>query len=170
MEAIDLGQPFGALVDFAHSPGAVRRALQAGRILTRGKVIAVLGAVALRDPDNRRLMAEAAAELADRVVFTADDPRTESLEAILDTMAGAAASRGGVEGTTFWRIPHRGRALRFGVGLAQEGDLVMALGKGHERSMAIGDQEFPWDDRQALRAALAERLQVPGPEMPFLPD
>jgi UDP-N-acetylmuramoyl-L-alanyl-D-glutamate--2,6-diaminopimelate ligase len=170
MEVIHQGQNFAALVDFAHSPGAVRRSLQAGRRLTRGKLIAVLGAVGLRDPDNRRLMAEAAAELADRMVFTADDPRTESLAGILETMARAAEARGGVEGKTFWRIPHRGRALAFAARLAGEGDLLMALGKGHEQSMALGEEEYPWDDRQALRAALAELLNLPGPPMPFLPE
>lgn len=170
MEGIDLGQPFGALVDFAHSPNAVRRALQVGRELTRGRLIAVFGAVALRDRENRRLMAEAGAELADRIVFTADDPRTESLADILRVMAEAAASRGGVEGETFWRVPHRAAALRMAVGLARPGDLLMALGKGHEQSMAIGEYEYPWDDRTALRAALAESLGVPGPAMPFLPD
>ncbi|HEX9681140.1 MAG TPA: UDP-N-acetylmuramoyl-L-alanyl-D-glutamate--2,6-diaminopimelate ligase [Anaerolineales bacterium] len=170
MEVIDVGQPFGAVVDFAHSPNAVRRALEVGRQLTRGRLIALFGAVALRDRENRRLMAEAGAELADRIVFTADDPRTESLAEILRVMAEAAASRGAKEGETFWRVPDRATALRFAVGLARPGDLVMALGKGHEQSMAIGEYEYPWDDRTALRAALAESLGVPGPAMPFLPD
>jgi UDP-N-acetylmuramoyl-L-alanyl-D-glutamate--2,6-diaminopimelate ligase len=67
-------------------------------------------------------------------------------------------------------VPDRATALRFAVELARPGDLVMALGKGHEQSMAIGEYEYPWDDRTALRAALAESLGVPGPAMPFLPD
>jgi UDP-N-acetylmuramoyl-L-alanyl-D-glutamate--2,6-diaminopimelate ligase len=170
MESIEMGQPFAALVDFAHSPHAVRRALEVGRRLTRGRVIAVFGAVGMRDPDNRVRMAEASAELADLTVLTADDPRTESLASMLQTMAGAAASKGAVEGVNFWRVPDRREALRFAVGLARPGDLVMALGKGHEQSMALGVEEFPWDDRTALRAALAEHLGVAGPAMPFLPQ
>ncbi|MEX2030791.1 MAG: UDP-N-acetylmuramoyl-L-alanyl-D-glutamate--2,6-diaminopimelate ligase [Anaerolineales bacterium] len=170
MEPIEMGQPFGAVVDFAHSPHAVRRALEVGRRLTSGRVIAVFGAVGMRDPDNRVRMAEASAELADLTVFTADDPRTESIASMLHTMAGAAAGKGAVEGVNFWRIPDRREALRFAVGLARPGDLLMALGKGHEQSMALGVEEYPWDDRTALRAALAEHLGIPGPEMPFLPQ
>jgi UDP-N-acetylmuramoyl-L-alanyl-D-glutamate--2,6-diaminopimelate ligase len=84
-------------------------------------------------------------------------------------MAAGAESRGGVEGRTFWRIPDRGQALRFAVSLARPGDLVIACGKGHEQSMCFGDTEYPWDDRLALRAALAEHLGLPAPQMPRLP-
>ena len=84
-------------------------------------------------------------------------------------MAVGAESGGGVEGSTFWRVPDRGEALRFAVKKARPGDLVIALGKGHEQSMCFGEVEFPWDDRIALRAALAGLLGVPGPEMPYLP-
>lgn len=169
MELIEMGQPFSALVDFAHSPHAVRRALEVGRRLTRGRLIAVFGAVGMRDRDNRVRMAEASAELADLTVFTADDPRTESLASMLQTMGEAAAAKGAVEGVTFWRVPDRRDALRFAISLARPGDMLMALGKGHEQSMALGIEEYPWDDRTALRAALAEHLGVAGPPMPFLP-
>ncbi len=169
MERIDLGQDFLALVDFAHTPNALRRALQAARQMTQGKVIAVFGSAGLRDRQKRRMMAETSAELADFTVLTAEDPRTESLEAILDEMAAGARSRGGQEGKTFWRVPDRGEALRFAVRLARPGDLVIACGKGHEQSMCFGEVEYPWDDRIALRAALAELLGVPGPSMPYLP-
>ncbi len=115
-------------------------------------------------------MAEVSAELADLTVLTAEDPRTESLAGILAEMAAAMVRRGGVEGKTFWRVGDRREALRFAVSLAQPGDLVMACGKGHEQSMCFGESEYPWDDRTALRAALAERLGVEGPAMPYLPE
>ena len=169
MERIDLGQAFTAIVDFAHTPNALRRALETARQLTRGKVIAVFGAAGGRDPAKRRLMSEVAAELADRTILTAEDPRTESLEAILAEMAAGAAARGGVEGEDFWRVPDRGQAIRWAVGLAAPGDLVILCGKGHEQSMCFGEVEHPWDDRVGLRAVLAELLGVPGPEMPRLP-
>jgi len=102
-------------------------------------------------------------------VLTAEDPRTESLDDILDEMAGGLAAKNGVEGKTFWRIPDRGEAIRFGLNLAQKGDLVIACGKGHEQSMCFGEIEYRWDDRTAMRAALAEYLQLQGPDMPFLP-
>ncbi len=87
MEPIDLGQSFTAIVDFAHTPNALRRALEAARSLTSGRVIAVFGSAGLRDRAKRRMMAETSAELADLTVLTAEDPRTESLDAILAEMA-----------------------------------------------------------------------------------
>jgi UDP-N-acetylmuramoyl-L-alanyl-D-glutamate--2,6-diaminopimelate ligase len=169
MEPVDLGQAFTALVDFAHTPNALRRALEAARAMTTGKVIAVIGSAGLRDRAKRRLMAEAAVQMADETVLTAEDPRTEPLDAILAEMAAGAEAQGGVEGCTFWRVPDRGQALRFAVGRAQAGDLVIACGKGHEQSMCFGETEYTWDDRVALRAALAAHLGIPGPAMPSLP-
>ncbi|MBS1250763.1 MAG: UDP-N-acetylmuramoyl-L-alanyl-D-glutamate--2,6-diaminopimelate ligase [Chloroflexi bacterium] len=169
MQPIDLGQDFLAIVDFAHTPNALRRALQAGREMTQGQVIAVFGSAGLRDKAKRRLMAEISAEMADLTILTAEDPRTESLEGILAEMAEGARSRGGQEGENFWRLPDRGEALRFALSLAQPGDVVLACGKGHEQSMCFGETEYPWDDRTALHAALAEHLGVEGPEMPQLP-
>jgi UDP-N-acetylmuramoyl-L-alanyl-D-glutamate--2,6-diaminopimelate ligase len=169
MESIDLGQDFLAIVDFAHTPNALRRALQSAREMTSGKVIAVFGSAGLRDRHKRRLMAQVSAQLADLTVLTAEDPRTESLADILAEMAAGALSRGGVEGETFWRVPDRGEAIRLALDLAQSGDVVVACGKGHEQSMCFGQVEYPWDDRTAMRAALAEYLGVEGPEMPELP-
>lgn len=169
MELIDLGQPFIAIIDFAHTPNALRKALETSRSLTCGRVIAVFGSAGLRDREKRRMMAEISAEMADLTVFTAEDPRTESLEDILEEMAAGARGKGGVEGETFFRVPDRGEALRYAVNQAVTGDLVISCGKGHEQSMCFGEVEHPWDDRIALRAALAELLGVDGPPMPRLP-
>jgi UDP-N-acetylmuramoyl-L-alanyl-D-glutamate--2,6-diaminopimelate ligase len=173
MERIDLGQDFTAIVDFAHTPNALRRTLETARQMlpagSPGRLIAIFGSAGLRDVDKRRLMAETAAQLADLTILTAEDPRTESLDAILAMMAAGAERYGGVEGQSFYRVPDRRAALRLGVALAQPGDILLACGKGHEQSMAFGTVEYPWDDRIALRAALAERLGVPGPAMPALP-
>ncbi|MCJ7511354.1 MAG: UDP-N-acetylmuramoyl-L-alanyl-D-glutamate--2,6-diaminopimelate ligase [Anaerolineales bacterium] len=169
MERIDLGQPFLALVDFAHTPNALRQALAAAREAASGRVIAVFGSAGLRDRQKRRMMAEIAAKAADLSLLTAEDPRTEPLEAILEEMAQGALSAGGVEGRTFLRVPDRGEALRQAVGRARPGDVVIACGKGHEQSLCFGGVEYPWDERLALRAALAELLGVPGPAMPHLP-
>ncbi|MBN2550969.1 MAG: UDP-N-acetylmuramoyl-L-alanyl-D-glutamate--2,6-diaminopimelate ligase [Anaerolineales bacterium] len=169
MERIDLGQDFTAIVDFAHTPNALRRTLQAARRLTHGKVIAVFGSAGLRDRQKRRMMAETSAELADYTILTAEDPRSESLEVILAEMVAGVLARGGLEANTFWRIPDRGEAIRFAVQMAQKGDLVIACGKGHEQSMCFGAIEYAWDDRTAMRAALAELLGAAGPPMPRLP-
>ena len=84
-------------------------------------------------------------------------------------MASGIVAQGGIEGRTFWRFPDRGEAIRAAVGMARPGDVVIACGKGHEQSMCFGTTEYAWDDRQALGAALAELLKVPGPRMPHLP-
>ncbi len=156
MQRIDEGQDFLALVDFAHTPNALRRALEAARTMIPAdrRVIAIFGSAGLRDRAKRRMMAEIGMALADRVVLTAEDPRTESLAAILNEMAEGARRSGGVEGETFWRVMDRGKAIAFGCSLARAGDLVIACGKGHEQSMCFGEVEYPWDDREALRSAL----------------
>jgi UDP-N-acetylmuramoyl-L-alanyl-D-glutamate--2,6-diaminopimelate ligase len=181
MERIDLGQSFTAIVDFAHTPNALKVALEAAReMLPRRdgqlpvptqepRVIAVFGSAGLRDREKRRMMAEVSAELADLTVLTAEDPRTESLEGILEEMASGARSKGGREGETLWRVPDRGEAIRFALKLAREGDIVLSCGKGHEQSMCFGKREHLWDDRIAMRAALSELLGVEGPQMPYLP-
>lgn len=169
MEVVDMGQDFTAIVDFAHTPNALARALETVHELTRGRVIAVFGSAGLRDRQKRRMMAEVSAKMADVTILTAEDPRTESLDEILAEMAAAAAKQGGVEGVTFHRIPDRGNAIRKAVLLAEPGDLVVACGKGHEQSMCFGTVEYAWDDRIAMRAALAERLKLNDPQMPYLP-
>ena len=135
----------------------------------RGRVIAVFGSAGLRDKAKRRMMAETSAELADLTILTAEDPRTESLNGILEEMASGATSKGGSEGETFWRVPDRGEAIRFALSLARAEDIVLYCGKGHEQSMCFGAREHLWDDRTAMRAALSELLGVEGPGMPYLP-
>jgi UDP-N-acetylmuramoyl-L-alanyl-D-glutamate--2,6-diaminopimelate ligase len=169
MERVEAGQEFMALVDFAHTPNSLKAALGTARRLAQGKVIALVGSAGLRDRTKRRRMAEIAVSLADETIFTAEDPRSESLEAILAELAQGAQDRGGVEGSTFWVLPDRPGAIRFAVSRAGRGDVVIACGKGHEQSMCFGDVEYPWDDRTAMRSAISERLGVSGPAMPRLP-
>lgn len=156
MERIDEGQDFIAIVDFAHTPNALKRALEAGRaMLTAGKrLIAVFGSAGLRDVEKRRIMAEIAAGLADMTLLTAEDPRTESLDDILEMMAQGCKAAGAVEGETFLRVRDRGEAIYQACRMARAGDAVMVCGKGHEQSMCFGTTEHPWDDRAAMRSAL----------------
>jgi UDP-N-acetylmuramoyl-L-alanyl-D-glutamate--2,6-diaminopimelate ligase len=169
MERIDLGQNFTAIVDFAHTPNALKVALETARKMTSQKILAVFGSAGLRDREKRRMMAEVSADLADITILTAEDPRTESLDEILAEMAGAVRKKGGLEGDTFFCVPDRGNAIRKAVQMAQPGDLVIACGKGHEQSMCFGTVEYLWDDRVAMRAALCDHLKIPGPLMPYLP-
>ena len=169
MERIDCGQPFTAIVDFAHTPNALTVALRTLRVMSKGRLIAVFGSAGLRDREKRRMMGETSARLADITILTAEDPRTESLEDILGEMTDAARLAGAVEGKTMFREPDRGNAIRRAVSLAQPEDLVAVFGKGHEQSMCFGTVEYPWDDRTAVRAVLCELLKKPCPQMPVLP-
>jgi UDP-N-acetylmuramoyl-L-alanyl-D-glutamate--2,6-diaminopimelate ligase len=171
MERIDMGQPFLTVVDFAHTPHALERAIAAARRMVdgNGRIIAVFGSAGKRDVEKRRLMAEIAARDADLAVLTAEDPRTESLVQILEMMAEGCRSQGGIEGETFWRVPDRGRAIYHAVSLAQPRDLVLICGKGHEQSLCFGTTEYPWDDRDATRKALqalAEDMPMPDLGLP----
>jgi UDP-N-acetylmuramoyl-L-alanyl-D-glutamate--2,6-diaminopimelate ligase len=160
MERIDAGQPFLVVVDFAHTPNALQRAIETGRAMIggAGRVITVFGSAGLRDKAKRRLMAEISARGADLTFLTAEDPRTESLAAILDEMAAGCLAAGGREGESFFRIPDRLRAIYRALTSARARDIVLVCGKGHEQSMCFGEQEYPWDDRAAVRRALRALL------------
>ncbi len=170
MERIDLGQKFTVIVDFAHTPNALRVAIQSAHEMTKGRVIALFGSAGLRDKEKRRLMAETSAELAELTILTAEDPRTESLGGILSEMAKGAIDKGGAENESFWRIEDRGRAIEFALKLARPDDIVLICGKGHEQSMCFGEVEYAWDDRIATRAALGKFLGIDDAlKMPYLP-
>ncbi len=154
MEPVDEGQGFIAVVDFAHTPNALAQALQAARAMTPGRVIVVFGSAGLRDRAKRRMMGEVAGRLADLVVVTAEDPRTESLDAIMAESARAAQAEGKVEGVDLFRVADRGEAIYRATQMARAGDMVLACGKGHEQSMCFGTTEYPWSDHEAMRAAL----------------
>ncbi|HET91120.1 MAG TPA: UDP-N-acetylmuramoyl-L-alanyl-D-glutamate--2,6-diaminopimelate ligase [Chloroflexi bacterium] len=157
MERIEQGQSFLAIVDFAHTPNALQRALETARTMTGpgGRVIVVFGCAGLRDREKRTLMGHIAGELADRVVITAEDPRTESLDEIMAKSVTAATAVGKREGLDLWRVSDRGAAILFACQQARAGDVVISCGKGHEQSMCFGSIEYPWDDREAMRRALA---------------
>ena len=169
MEYIKMGQDFEAVVDFAHTPNSLRELLLSVRNITNGRIIVVFGSAGLRDVSKRSWMGSIAAELADFTVITAEDPRTESLFDIMAEIASGCEEIGGVEGNTFWKLPDRAEAIRFAVGMAESGDIVLACGKAHEQSMCFGSIEYPWDDRMAMHAAVAERLGMKADYPPKLP-
>lgn len=166
MERIDKGQPFTVIVDFAHTPNALLQAIEAARGMTDGRVITVFGSAGKRDISKRSQMAQISAQYADLSVLTAEDPRTDSLDEILQIMADGSRHAGGIEGKSFWRVPDRGNAIYFGLTLAEPGDLVLVCGKGHEQSMCFGTIEYPWDDRTATEIALEALAE--GTSMPDL--
>lgn len=161
MERIDEGQPFLTIVDFAHTPDALENAIVAAQAMRQpnGRIITVFGSAGKRDIEKRRLMAEVSAKHADITILTAEDPRTESLDDILDMMASGCQSQGKIEGIDFWRVPDRGQAIFMGANIAQPADILLVCGKGHEQSMCFGTIEYPWDDRHATREAVKAKLE-----------
>ena len=169
MEYINIGQDFEAVVDFAHTPNSLRELLVSVRKITNGRIIVVFGSAGLRDVAKRSWMGSIAAEFADFTVITAEDPRTESLSDIMAEIASGCEKMGGIESKTFCKIPDRADAIRFAVRMAVSGDIVLACGKAHEQSMCFGSIEYPWDDRMAMYAAVAERLGMKADYPPNLP-
>lgn len=159
MQRMDCGQPFLAVVDFAHTPVSLERALATLRPLVGshpdgapGRLIAVFGSAGLRDRAKRRLMGQVSGRLADFTVVTAEDPRTEDVHNICREIAEGV--RQFVNEDRFVVIPDRSQAILAAVKMAQPGDIVAAFGKGHERSMCYGEIEYPWSDQQAMIDAL----------------
>lgn len=140
-------EPIAAVVDYAHTPGAIRAAIGAAQAAAEGRVIAVIGAGGDRDPSKRIEMARAVAA-ADYVMLTSDNPRSEDPAAILADLAA------GLEGRGFAVEADREEAIRKAAGWAGPGDVVLILGKGHEQHQEVGGERIPFDDRRAARRAL----------------
>jgi UDP-N-acetylmuramoyl-L-alanyl-D-glutamate--2,6-diaminopimelate ligase len=149
-EPVDEGQPFAVLVDYAHKPGALEGALAAARDAARGgRVIVVVGAGGDRDSSKRPEMGEVAARLADRVVLTSDNPRSEDPLAIIDAIRAGMPPEADVAVE-----PDRGAAIALAVAEAEAGDVVVIAGKGHEAVQVVGERTLEFDDRAVARAAL----------------
>ena len=150
-EAVDAGQPFTVIVDYSHKPDALDQALRACRELVSGdgELIVVLGAGGDRDAAKRPVMGQVAARLADRVILTSDNPRSEDPLAII-----AAIHEGVPPGTAVATEPDRRLAIVRAVEAARRGGVVLVAGKGHETTQVIGDQALPFDDRVVAREAL----------------
>ncbi len=157
-ERIDLGQPFDVIVDFAHTANSFEQVLSLAREQCRRRVFVVFGCAGMRDREKRPRMGEIAGRFADRIYLTAEDPRTEDLESIIEEIALGCARQGRREDVDFWRIPDRAEAIDRAISDAADGDLVLITGKGHEQSMCFGTTELPWSDQEAARAALTRRL------------
>ena len=152
LESVRLGQNFTALVDYAHSPDAVTRVLETAREITDGRVIAVLGCGGDRDASKRPLMGKALHEGADISIFTSDNPRSEKPEEILIQMTLGLDIQ---EPSAV--IQDRAEAIHAAVDEAQEGDVVLVLGKGHEKGQEIGNTMHPFDDRVELAKAIEDK-------------
>lgn len=149
-EAVPNERGIGVLVDYAHTPDALEKLLDAVRPLTKGRVITVFGCGGDRDRTKRPKMAKAASERSDVTVVTSDNPRTEDPQSILDeVLTGIVPGRDSVD------IIDRREAITHAVKIAQPGDVVVIAGKGHENYQIIGRTKYPMDDREMAREALA---------------
>ncbi|HEU4657823.1 MAG TPA: UDP-N-acetylmuramoyl-L-alanyl-D-glutamate--2,6-diaminopimelate ligase [Capillimicrobium sp.] len=152
-EPVDEGQGFAVLVDYAHTPDSLENVLRAARELTSGRVIVTFGAGGDRDRGKRPLMGEVAARLADEVIVTSDNPRSEDPEAII------AEILAGIRRDDVRREPDRRQAIRDAIALARDGDVVVIAGKGHEQGQELaGGEKIPFDDVTEAREALRARL------------
>jgi UDP-N-acetylmuramoyl-L-alanyl-D-glutamate--2,6-diaminopimelate ligase len=155
MERIDAGQPFAVVVDYAHTADSLAKVLRMLRPVTHGRLVAIFGSAGERDATKRAPMGRVAAELADLVVVTDEDPRLEDPRAINEQIADGARQAGAHDGDRLWVIDDRREAIAHAIGMARTGDVVLLAGKGHEASMFYGTEKRPWDDRRVAREALA---------------
>ena len=148
-EAVDEGQPFLVLVDYAHTPDSLENVLRAARELTTGRLICVFGCGGDRDRGKRPQMGRVASELADAAIVTSDNPRSEDPLAIIDEILRGVVGEVEVE-------PDRRAAIGIAIATAGPGDVVVIAGKGHEQGQEFADRKIPFDDRDVARDALRE--------------
>ena len=152
-ETIPSSHPFTVVVDYAHTPDGLAQVLAAARELVadRSRLRVVFGCGGDRDSAKRPMMGEVAAELADQVIVTSDNPRSEEPEAIIaEILTGVPHDCGGV-----LALADRTAAIARSLAEAQEGDVIVVAGKGHETTQTVGDQVVPFDDRVVVRELLA---------------
>lgn len=154
LERVPVEAPVTVLVDYAHTPDSLENALRTVREFAAGRVLCLIGCGGDRDKGKRPQMARIACSLADRVALTSDNPRSEDPVQILDDME--AGVRG--QADNYVRIVDRAEAIRWLIGAAQPGDVVLVAGKGHETYQIVGRTKHPFDDRAVAAAALRERF------------
>ncbi|MBF9070987.1 UDP-N-acetylmuramoyl-L-alanyl-D-glutamate--2,6-diaminopimelate ligase [Streptacidiphilus sp. NEAU-YB345] len=156
MEQVDAGQPYLAVVDYAHKPDALEGALRSLREVTKGQVLVVVGCGGDRDPFKRGPMGAIAARYADTAVLTSDNPRTEDPLAILHAMLAGAVEVPEAERGAVLVEPDRAQAIAAAVARAHAGDSILVAGKGHEVGQYAKGEVRPFDDRIVLRDAITE--------------
>lgn len=157
-ELIEEGQEFTVVVDYAHTDDGLNHVLQTARSLTRGKVIVVFGCGGDRDKTKRPKMGAVAGKLADIIILTSDNPRTEDIKLILLDIEVGVQKMGRYKGEDYFVIENREEAIQFALDRAKPNDIVIIAGKGHEPYQIIGTQRLPFDDREVARKFLKGKI------------
>lgn len=147
-QLVEAGQPYTVIVDYAHTPDGLENVLKTARSITKGRLWAVFGCGGDRDNKKRPIMGGIALELADNVVVTSDNPRTEDPELIIDEIC--TALRQVPEGKTVTRISDRRKAICYALEHAADNDVIMIAGKGHENYQILKDRTIHFDDREVV--------------------
>jgi UDP-N-acetylmuramoyl-L-alanyl-D-glutamate--2,6-diaminopimelate ligase len=157
MQAIGRGQPFGVVVDYAHTPDSLAKVLTLLRSLyPGGRMLAVFGSAGERDIEKRALQGAVAARLADFSVFTSEDPRHEDPDSIIRAIAAGAVEAGGREGVSFVCVTDRQTAIQRALAAARPGDCILLAGKGHEGSIIWGREKVAWNEAAVATSLLAD--------------
>lgn len=153
MNIIDLGQPFTVIVDYAHAPDALEKVFASVKN-HRGRIISVHGGAGRRDPTTRPIRGRILAENSDVVIITEDDSRDEPLDTIMDAFIAGAEEKGKVLGKDLFKIPNRRDAIELALKTARAGDLVLLLGKGHEKTILRSDGPHNFNDATVAKTLL----------------
>ncbi len=149
---------FRVMIDFAHTPNAFEKILSSISVEGGGRIIHVFGCAGKRDPVKRPVMGTISAKYANVIILTAEDPRTEKVEEIIENISlGIQAVEGKPE---VFKISDRAEAIAAAVTMAKDGDFVIITGKGHEKSMNLSGKEIVWSDEEAVRNALTQREKI----------
>jgi len=152
-EAVNAGQEFSVIVDYSHTPDSLENALKTVRQFAEKRIFVVVGCGGDRDRTKRPLMAKIACALATDPIFTSDNPRSEDPEDILREMEA------GVKGENYQSITDRKQAIYYAVNNAEQGDVILIAGKGHETYQQIGKETFDFDDRLVAKEAIEEKMK-----------
>ena len=154
MSAVEAGQPFRVIVDFAHTPDSFEKLLPEMKGNTKGRLITLFGSAGDRDTAKRPIQGEIASRHADIIILADEDPRSEEPASILNDIAAGCA--GFEENKNLYLIPDRSTAIAFAIGCARPGDTVLLLGKGHETSIAYADGDVEWNESRIALECLAK--------------
>ncbi|MEK7581098.1 MAG: UDP-N-acetylmuramoyl-L-alanyl-D-glutamate--2,6-diaminopimelate ligase [Patescibacteria group bacterium] len=160
MESVDLGQNFTAIIDFAHTPNALKEALTSlKKQYPKSKITAMFGAAGQRDKSKRHTMGALAAKLADFTVITSEDPRREDPGEIALEIASGFSEFSKKEEKDYKIILDRKEAIHCAIESVKDNDVVVFFGKGHEKSICVGKTEIPWDEYKEVEKAIKRKLK-----------